>query len=432
MQNKLALPITLISIFMVFAFAWQWFREENRVHYLTIATGGKDGEYYAFARAFAQVIARHQPQIQIEVMETEGSLQNQEFLRAKKVQLALLQSDTPLDSSTQAIAVLFPEMFHLIATTKSNINSVSDLKGKRVALLPKGSGSYQLFWPLSKHYGLRSTDFEPVILPSEQAHLALRQGRVDALFQVISLGNPAITELLQRSDNQLVPIDQGAAIQLFQPALEPSKIPKGTYGGAIPIPAEDLPVVSVQALLVTHQDIDPSVIYEITRILFEARNELVKQDRQAAMIPKRDSIQELGLPFHPGAKKYYKLDEPSLILSFFVEYAEVMGLLLSITILCLSGIWQLKLWLQGKQKNRADFYNLEILKLINQIHSLKDLERLKIVRRQLFEILEKVVMDLDEDRISPESFQSFTFTWKVALNTIRHREMLLMNLRSPE
>ncbi len=432
MQNKLAFPITLISIFMAFAFAWQWFREENHFHNLTIATGGKEGEYYAFANAFAQVVARHQPQIQIEVMETEGSLQNQEFLSAKKVQLALLQSDTPLDPSTQAIAVLFPEMLHLIATTKSNIDSVNDLKGKRVALLPKGSGSYQLFWPLSKHYGLRSTDFEPIILPPEQAHLALRQGQVDALFRVITLGNPSITELLQSSESQLVPIEQGAAIQLFQPALEPSEIPKGTYSGGIPIPAEDLPVLSVRALLVTHQDADPSVIYEITRILFEARNDLVKQYRQAAMIPKRDSIRELGLPFHRGAKKYYQLDEPSLILSFFVEYAEALGLLLSITILCISGIWQLKLWLQGKQKNRADLYNLEILKLIDQIHSLEDLEQLTIVRRQLFEIFEKVVIDLDKDRISPESFQSFTFPWKVALNTIRHREMLLMNLHSPE
>ena len=326
MHNKLALPIILISIFMAVAFAWEWFREQNRIHYLTMATGGKDGEYYAFASVFAQVVARHEPQIQIQVIETQGSVQNQEFLSAKKVQLALLQSDTPLDPSTQAIALLFPEIFHLIATTQSNINSVSDLKGKRVALLPQGSGSYRLFWPLSKHYGLRSTDFEPVILPPKQAHLALRQGRVNALFQVIALGNPSITELLQSSKNQLLPIDQSAAIQLFQPALESSQIPKGTYSGAIPIPAEDLPVVSVQALLVTHQDVDPSIIYEITRIFFEARNELVKQYRQAAMIPQRDSIRELGLPFHSGAKKYYKLDEPSLIVSFFVEYAEALDL----------------------------------------------------------------------------------------------------------
>ena len=37
------------------------------------------------------------------------------------------------------------------------------------------------------------------------------------------------------------------------------------------------------------------------------------------------------------------------------------------------------------------------------------------------------MVDLDEDRISPESFQSFTFPWEVAITTIRHREMVLLN-----
>ncbi|MGK7876940.1 MAG: TAXI family TRAP transporter solute-binding subunit [Xenococcaceae cyanobacterium] len=431
MQNKLVLPVVLLSIVMACTFAVEWFREQNRGYYLTIATGGKNGEYYAFAKALAQVVAKHQPQIQIEVLETEGSLQNEEFLEQNRVQLALLQSDTPVNPSTRAIAFLFPEMFHLIAAANSDIQSVSDLKGKRIALMPKGSGSYKLFWPLSKHYGLSETDFEPMVLPPEQAHAALRQGQVDALFRVIALGNPAVSQLLQTSQTRLVPIDQAAALQLFQPALETSQIPKGTYNGAIPIPAEDLPVVAVRAVLVTHEDIDESVIHEITRILFEARNELVKQNPQAAMIRQPDSIRELGLAFHPGAKAYYNQDEPSFIVSFIVKYAEPMGLLLSISVLGVSGIWQLRLWLQGRQKNRTDLYNLEILRLIDEIDSIEDLEQLAVVRRHLFEIFEKVVVDLDQDRISPESFQSFTFPWEVAVKAIRHREMLLMNLRPP-
>ncbi|MDJ0651130.1 MAG: hypothetical protein QNJ60_20745 [Xenococcaceae cyanobacterium MO_188.B19] len=47
------------------------------------------------------------------------------------------------------------------------------------------------------------------------------------------------------------------------------------------------------------------------------------------------------------------------------------------------------------------------------------------LRSHLFEILAKVVVDLDQDRVSPESFQSFTFTWKVAMRAVTHRETLL-------
>ena len=260
-----------------------------------------------------------------------------------------------------------------------------------------------------------------MVYPPPLAHEALLSRKVDALFRVIALGNSEVSKLLNNGQTKLVGIKQGAALQLFRPALFPSHIPQGTYNGAVPIPAEKLPVVAVKALLVTREDMDSSIVYEITRILFEARNELVKQNIQAATIPPPGEWRHLGLSFHKGAKTYYNQDEPS----FLVEYAEPLGLLLSLIVLAISGIWQLKMWWQGKQKNRADLYNLEILQLIAQINALEDLEQLIQLRSHLFEILAKVVVDLDQDRISPESFQSFTFTWKVAMRAVSHRETLL-------
>lgn len=428
MQTKLTIPVVLLSIVMALAFGAQWFREQNRVYSLTLATAGKDGADYAFGQALAKVVARHQPKIQIKVLETEGSLQNMKLLEGEQAQLALVQNDTPVEPSVQAIASLFPEMFHLIAAANSDIQNVSDLKGKRVALMPKGSGSYALFWHLSEHYSLTEQDFEPVILPSKQAHAALRRGEVDALFRVIALGSATVTQHLQTTQDRLIPIDQVAALQLSLPYLEATQIPKGTYNGAQPIPAADLPVVAVRAVLVTHRDVEQSVIHEITRILYEARTELVTQHPQAALIRLPESGRHLGMPLHPGAKAYYNQDRPS----FIVQYAEAIGLLLSVSILGISSIWQLRLWLLMRQKNRADMYNLEILSLIDQVHITEDLEQLAAVRRHLFEIFHKVVVDLDEDRISPESFQSFTFPWEVAVTTIRHREMILMNLRTKD
>ncbi|MDJ0747347.1 MAG: TAXI family TRAP transporter solute-binding subunit [Xenococcaceae cyanobacterium MO_167.B27] len=421
MQNKLIFPLIFLSIITASIFGWQWFRSYNRVAVIAIATGSRQGEYYAFAQALAKVIARHQPQIQIEVIETEGSLENLELLSNEKVQLALIQSDTVVSPETKVIASLFPEISHLIVTKESDINSFSELKGKRIALMPKRSGSYQLFWSLSSHYGLTETDLETVTLSPAKAHAALRERKVDALFRVIALGNPAVSQLLQNGQTEVVAIKQGAALQLFQPALIPMKIPQGTYNGAVPIPARDLPVVAVEALLVTSENIPHSIVYEITRILFEARNELVKQNIQAAMISRPSESSRLGLSFHQGAKSYYNLDRPS----FLVEYAEPLGFLLSLTVLGISGIWELKMWWQGKQKNRADLYNLEILQLITQINLMEDLEQLILLRSHLFEILAKVIVDLDKDRVSPESFESFTFTWKVAMRTVRERETLL-------
>ena len=102
-----------------------------------------------------------------------------------------------------------------------------------------------------------------------------------------------------------------------------------------------------------------------------------------------------------------------------------MGFLLSLSFLTVSSFWQFRQWLIGRQKNRADDYNLEILALIEKVEHAETLDQLQELRSQLFSILRQVVIDLDIDKISPESFQSFTFPWEVAMTTLHHQEMVL-------
>ncbi|MFM7424976.1 MAG: TAXI family TRAP transporter solute-binding subunit [Elainella sp.] len=398
-------------------------QDRNRVHELTIATGSPDGEYFAFAKALETVVERRNPDIQITVSASAGAQENLDWLDQDKAQLAIVQSDTPSRPTAQAVAFLFPEVFHLVARANSGIDSFDDLRGKRVALMPKGSGSYNLFWRLSEHYQLTPTDFTPLTMSPQEAYDALRQGRVEALFRVMALGNPAMSNLLRDTRASLVPIDQIESLRLSLPYLEASTIPKGTYDGGSPIPPATLPVVSVRAILISREDVDPTVVQEITRTLFDFRNELVAIHPRAASMRLPDAGENLGLPLHPGAQAFYNQDRPN----FLVEYADSLGLLFSVGAVALSGLWQLRLWLEGRQKNRADMYNQEILALIDQIQQTDDIVELQKIRQQLFKILRAVVTDLDIDRISPESFQSFTFPWEIAVNTLRHQEMMLTN-----
>ncbi|MBE9113311.1 TAXI family TRAP transporter solute-binding subunit [Nodosilinea sp. LEGE 07298] len=427
MQGKVVLPVVVLSLVGVVASAFFLVREHTRTYRLVLASGGSTGEYYAFSQAFATAVARNHPTITIDVLETDGSVQNMDLLKSSTAQLALVQSDTPVQSPVRAVALLFPEMFHLLVRTDANINGVVDLRGKRVALMPENSGSYALFWPLVQHYGLTSEDLTPLPMPADQAHAALARGEVDALFRVITLGNPAVAELLQTSRAQLLPIDQVDALRLSLPYLNAQVIPKGTYNGGQPIPPADLPVVGVNALLVAHEDIPTHVVNALTRTLHQNRNELVALYPRAAMI-RLDTSGDLGLPLHPGAEAFYTQGEPE----FLVEYAEPIGLLLSVAVLSFSSLWQLRSWLLGNQKNRADSYNLEILALIDDIDKARSLEELAALREMLFNILKRVVTDLDVDRITSESFESFTFPWQIANNAIHHQEMLLRQRGEPE
>lgn len=420
MQEKVVLPVVVLSLVGVVASAFFWVREQTRTYHLVLASGSRTGEYYAFSQAFATVVARNHPTISIDVLETNGSVQNMDLLKSGTAQMALVQSDTPVQPPVRAVAMLFPEMFHLLARVDANISSVVDLRDKRVALMPQNSGSYALFWPLVHHYGLTPADLTPLPMPTAQAHAALERGEVDALFQVITLGNPAIADLLQTPSIRLLPIEQVDALRLSLPYLKAQVIPQGTYNGGQPIPAADLPVVAVNALLVAHEDLPPKVVTALTRTLHQNRNELVALYPRAAMI-RLDTSGDLGLPLHPGAEAFYRQGEPE----FLVKYAEPIGLLLSVVVLSLSSLWQLRAWLLGNQKNRADTYNLEILTLIDEIEQAQSLDDLAALRATLFDILKRVVTDLDVDRITSESFESFTFPWEIANNAIRHQEMLL-------
>ncbi|MEL7072300.1 MAG: TAXI family TRAP transporter solute-binding subunit [Cyanobacteria bacterium J06581_3] len=405
-----------------------WLASRNQVHRITFATGSETGEYYAFGQAIAQITQKHAPNIQIEVIPSAGSAQNMTRVQNNAAHFALVQSDTPVQPSVRAVAQLYPEMFHLIARKDENIQTPRDLVGKRVALMPVGSGSYELFWPLANHYGLAAQDLDAQPMAADAAHAALQSGNVDALFRIIGLGNPSVTELFQSNQLELVELSQLGALQLTQPYLESTVIPQGSYSGSQPIPPTDLPVIAVSALLIASEKTDPEIVKTVTSVLYEHRNELISLTPRAASIQSPEISQNLGFPLHQGARDYYAQDNPS----FVVKYAEAMGFLLSLSFLTVSSFWQFRQWLIGRQKNRADDYNLEILALIEQLEQAKTLPQLQDLRKQLFSILRQVVIDLDVDKISPESFQSFTFPWEVAMSTLHHQEMVLSKQKDLE
>ncbi|TAF01071.1 MAG: hypothetical protein EAZ79_00880 [Oscillatoriales cyanobacterium] len=95
----------------------------------------------------------------------------------------------------------------------------------------------------------------------------------------------------------------------------------------------------------------------------------------------------------------------------------------------MSWLWQLRSRFLEKQKNQADQFNLAILSLIQKIRQAKTLDEIDLLQEELFEIFKQVIVDLDEDRIDSDSFQSFTFTWETAIKIARDREKILRELR---
>jgi len=245
----------------------------------------------------------------------------------------------------------------------------------------------------------------------------LRSGKADLMARVIALGNRGMRELLTGEDLMLVGIDQAAAIQLFAPTLERTRIPRGALGGRPAVPPADVEALGVRAILVAHRNVDGAIVEELTRLLFGSRNELLGLDEKTALMIDGQDLQRFGVPLHDGAAGYYERDKPS----FIVQYAESMALGLSVAALVLSGLWQMNRWLVGRRKNRGDEYNQRLLDCIEMLRAAHDPDEVARIEGELFGIFRAVVDDLDHDRFQDESLPSFTMIWDLAKDLIARR-----------
>jgi hypothetical protein len=129
----------------------------------------------------------------------------------------------------------------------------------------------------------------------------------------------------------------------------------------------------------------------------------------------------LGPALHPGALSFYDKDKPS----FLLAHADYVGLFLTVGLMAGSWIWELKRWMQRKQKNTADHYSNRVVELISSVQEVTSLPPLEEIWQELVKILTEAVHDLDADQLSEESFNSFRAILQIGMEVTRERRTIL-------
>jgi TRAP transporter TAXI family solute receptor len=417
--------LTLSAISGLAAILWQG----SRTQHLTLAAGAASGESYILAGALKQVVERHYPRIRITLLETGGTVENLRFLEEGRAQLATAQADVLAGPECRIIAVLYDETFQLMVPRDSRLQNFTDLRGKSIALAPSG-GQFQSFLRVAEHFGLHATDFRFIGATDAAADEAFLQGRADAAFRVRTLGNPAIQRLLQSGQVQFLPIEHAAAMKIKYPAFEPSVIPQGAYLGNPPVPAQNLPTVAVNRALVASEAANETAVRSITQILMERRAEIMQEipERMTEVrsllgrVRRPSAERGLGPPAHPGATSFYDKDKPS----FLQANADFVGLILTAVVMIGSWIWEIKRWMQKKQKTAADQHSNRVVALMGSAQEANAVARLDDIWRELLGILTQAVYDLDADKLSEESFASFRSILSIGLDVTKERRAILV------
>ena len=301
--------------------------------FFRIATGGTSGTYFPIGGLIANAIsappgsrpceeggACGAPGLIATAMSANGSVANVNGIAGGTIESGFAQSDVatwaytgtgiwedqePVES-LRAIANLYPESIHLIASADSGIESVADLAGKQVSLDEPGSGTLVDARIILESAGLSEDDVEAEYLKPDQAADRMRDGAMDAFFFVGGFPAGAIAELASQEDIRVIPIDGDAAAGILSnyEFFAEDLIPAGTYEGQ----EEDVTTISVGAQWVTSADQPEELIYEITKALWNDNTRALLDGGHAkgASITSDTALDGVGIPLHPGAERFYR------------------------------------------------------------------------------------------------------------------------------
>ena len=284
---------------------------------LTLATGGTSGVYFPLGGAIAQVLtAKSGGALAVTAQATGASGENMRLIEAGDVDFAIVQNDvadaafnakapfkTKLEN-VRAIARLYPEYLHVVASKASEIKTIADFKGKKVSVGARGSGNEVNCRQLFGYYGLDYKNIEPIFLPYGETADQFKDRQLDAFVFTIGTPNPAIQDITTSQEVQFVPIDGSKADEIVAkfPYLVKDAIPAGTYKGQ----TAAAPTLSVQAMLVVNKNMPDELAYKLTQTLFENLGDVAKAHNKGAEISLERATDGVTIPFHPGAAKFLK------------------------------------------------------------------------------------------------------------------------------
>ncbi len=282
---------------------------------LSFATGNPAGLYYPLGGGLSSIWSRHVDGVNMKAEVTAGSVTN-------LIQVAKLESDVGFaqgDSVADAVAghgrfrdplplailgKMYPNVVHLVTLKDSGIESLSDLKNKKVSVGPPGSGNAVTAWNILNALEITEDDFVVRQLNYTETSNGLKDGTIDAGFIAGGIGIAAVLELAVVRDMVLIPFtdEEILAVTRAIPAYSAFSVPPGVYRGV------DTPVQtpSLWNLLVVNRNMDEDLAYRLIKAVFDYRPDLENISQVAKFIVPETAAAIGSLPLHPGAKRFYE------------------------------------------------------------------------------------------------------------------------------
>lgn len=381
---KILVVILLISLPVILHQTYRWMTALPKQ--ITIAAGHAEGRYYGMAQQLKAMLQEQLP-IEVEILQTQGSLENLKLLRQGKADLGFYQPGaefelterkakpadpkkavSPVTDQICFIANLYSQVVHVIVPLDSEIVTVGELKGKRVSIGQSGSGDLAVSLPLLDHLQLDLEEIEPAYLSYQQIEDEFDQNKLDAAIVTLGVEAPLLQKLLETGQYRLLEIPYIGALTRRETHFYPYEIPAGMYSRKQRVvPERNLPTVACGALLLTREsepdDLVSVVTAQVLHQNFSRQMHLNELSTQGDTFARENQ----GFPVHDGADHVYNPELKPFMNSEFVEATEGMR---SFIVSMLIAGYLLFHWFQKRREkakeHRLDRYIRQLVEIENQ------------------------------------------------------------------
>ncbi len=281
--------------------------------HIRFAAGSQGGAYYAFAERYQRLLAEQG--IEVELIQTAGSVENLRLLDEGQVDVALVQGGlaTPGDAATlRSLGGLFHEPFWVFVRDEAGVTEFGDLRSKRFAIGPLGSGSRILGVELQAEFDGTWPETARNTLSGTPAADALMAGQIDAAGFSASPDAPYVQTLLRAPGISLLPFERAEALSRRQPALAAVTLLRGVADIGADLPPRDVPLVAAVAQLVVTKALHPA----IEALLIDSANAIHQDGSLLAADGAFPDPNWTDLPISRQAERYYE-NGPSFLRRYF-------------------------------------------------------------------------------------------------------------------
>src|SRR5207237_723370 len=264
---------------------------------ISIATGGTGGVYYPLGGGMAAVLSKYVQGIQATAEVTGGSVANLQLIGTGKPYLGMTMADATLDAykgedkfkgkpvAVRTLLVMYPNRMHVVTIEGTGINSMKDLKGKRVSTGSGGSATEVMAFRVIEAAGLdKDKDLKRERLGVAESVNAIKDRKIDAFFWVGGLPTAAVTDLANTPGVKIKLVDHAEAVaamnKKYGNLYVTDVISKDIYRGM----DKDNKIATVNNLLVAHQNMDDKTAYSIVKAVFDHKDDLVRTHKEAENI----------------------------------------------------------------------------------------------------------------------------------------------------